>query len=64
MRSSTLHSVAIQLLVFALASALFLVSGCRREEITHHRVKKVPGATYGSSCPVSASSGRLDGCGR
>jgi len=63
MRPSTLHSIAIQLLVFALASALFLVSGCRREEITHHTVKKVP-ATLGPSCPVPASSGRLDGCGR
>jgi hypothetical protein len=40
MRPSTRRAVTVQLLVFALASALFFASGCRREEVTHYRVNK------------------------
>jgi len=52
MRPSTVRAVTVQFLVFALASVLLLASGCRREEITHFRVRKASGAMDSSRCPV------------
>jgi hypothetical protein len=51
MRHSTYRAIAVELLVAAIASMLFFASGCRREEVTHFRVKKAPDATAASVLP-------------
>ena len=51
MRRSTYRAIAVELLVVAIASMLFFASGCRREEVTHIRVKKAPDATATSVLP-------------
>jgi len=44
MRPSTYRAIAVEFLVVALASMVFLATGCRREEVTHFRAKKAPDA--------------------
>jgi len=51
MRRSTYRAIAVELLVVAIASMLFFASGCRREQVTHIRVKKAPDATATSVLP-------------
>ena len=58
MRHSTYRAIAVELLVVALASMVFLATGCRREEVTHFRAKKAPDATAANVLP-GVSRGEL-----
>src|SRR5437764_3935953 len=57
MRPSTYRAIAVEFLVVALASMVFLATGCRREEVTHFRAKKAPDAM---AVNVSPGVGRGD----